>query len=137
MKIERTRIFSTTFSLPLPSSDLKVPNGGEKGKTLQYLSESSDKENEMRIYMKEKYVLETGRTLLTQFLALYSFYTYVVVKPLGMNVIIFPLIFIPKSRPCVLHTNLNNNSTPVITIIGVPFTVLTFGVFRKFKQGRF
>ena len=23
------------------------------------------------------------------------------------------------------------------TIIGVPFTVLTFGVFRKFKQGRF
>ena len=25
----------------------------------------------------------------------------------------------------------------MITIIGVPFTVLTFGVFRKFKQGRF
>ena len=31
----------------------------------------------------------------------------------------------------------DNNRTPVITIIGVPFTVLTFGVFRKFKQGRF
>ena len=60
-------------------------------------------------------------------------FLHLVVKPLGMNVIIFPLIFIPKSCPCVLNTNQNNNRTPVITIIGVPFTVLTFGVFRKFK----
>ena len=29
-----------------------------------------------------------------------------VVKPLGTNVTIFPLILILKSRPCVLHTNL-------------------------------
>ena len=64
-------------------------------------------------------------------------FLHLVVKPLGMNVIIFPLIFIPKSRSCVLHTNLNHNRTPVITIIGVPCTVLTLGVFRKFKQGRF
>ena len=64
-------------------------------------------------------------------------FVHLVVKPLGMNVTIFFLMFIPKSRPCVLHTNLNNNRTPAITIIGVPFTVLTFGVFRKFKQGRF
>ena len=55
-------------------------------------------------------------------------FLHLVVKPLGMNFIIFPLIFIPKWRPCVLHTNLNNNRTPAITIIGAPFTVLTSGV---------
>ena len=32
-------------------------------------------------------------------------FLHLVVKPLGMNVIILSLIFIQKSRPCVLHTN--------------------------------
>ena len=32
-------------------------------------------------------------------------FLHLVVKPLGMNVTIFPWIFIQKSRPCVLHTN--------------------------------
>ena len=31
----------------------------------------------------------------------------------------------------------NNNLTPVITIIGVPFIVITFEVNRVFKQRRF
>ena len=65
----------------------------------------------MRKHNREKRIRETGlftscphettvgEILLTQYVALYS------VKPLGMNVTIFPLIFIQKSRPSVLHTN--------------------------------
>ena len=65
-------------------------------------------------------------------------FLHLVVKPLGMNVTLFPSIFIQKSRPCVLHTNLkHNNLTPMITIIRVPSTVLTFEVNRKSEQRRF
>ena len=87
-------------------------NGGEARKILQYFSESDDKENEIRKHIREKLIIETelfftsclhettaGEILLNQYVALYS------VKPLGTKVIIFPLIFIQKPRPCVLHTN--------------------------------
>ena len=72
----------------------------------------------MRIHMREKHVLETahfftssphettaGRTLLSQFCC-FVLFLHLVVKPSGVNVTIFSLIFILKSRPCVLHTNL-------------------------------
>ena len=72
-------------------------NGGGERENLQYFSESSDKENEIRIHVREKRIRETGlfsifkasklresqcnmksqaaRILLTQFLALFFFYT--------------------------------------------------------------
>ena len=72
----------------------------------------------MRIHMREKHVLETAHFFTSSPTRNYSrenspfsiscfvLFLHLVVKPSGMNVILFPLIFIPKSRPCVLHTNL-------------------------------
>ena len=68
-------------------------NGGEDRKTLQYFSESDDEENEIRKHIREKLIRETelcfyilsswnhgrgwvGEILLTQYVALSSFYTW-------------------------------------------------------------
>ena len=55
---------------------------------------------------REKRIRETGlggnsRNSICHFVL----FLHLVVKPLGMNVTIFPLNFIQKSRPYVLHTN--------------------------------
>ena len=67
-------------------------NGGEERKTLLYFSESDDKENEIRKHIREKFIRDTelffdilsswngwgsaGGILLTQYVALSSFYTW-------------------------------------------------------------
>ena len=68
-------------------------NGGEDRKTLQYFLESDDEENEIRKHIREKLIRETelffyilsswnhgrgwvGEILLTQYVALSSFYTW-------------------------------------------------------------
>ena len=81
-------------------------NGGEERKTFQYFSESNDRENELQKHFREKRIRETGpggnsRNSICHFVL----FLRLVVKPLGMNVTIFPLNFIQKSRPYVLHTN--------------------------------
>ena len=96
-------------------------NGGEDRKTLQYFSESDDEENEIRKHIREKLIRETelfflhlvfmkprqglGRGNSPNSICRFVLFLHLVVKPLGMNVIILPLIFIQKSRPSVLHTN--------------------------------
>ena len=86
---ERTRIFSTTFSLPSPSSDLKVANDGEKGKPFNIFQKVAIRKTRCH-YIWEKstfwklgffftsspHETTAGRTLLNQLLALYSFYTW-------------------------------------------------------------
>ena len=121
MKIERTRIFSTTFSLPSPSSDLKVANGGEKGKTPKNPSIFFRKwrlgKRDANTYERKTrsgncaffYIFSTrnhSRENSPFSISCFVLFLHLVVKPSGMNFTIFPLIFIPKSRPCVLHTNL-------------------------------
>ena len=96
-------------------------NDREERKTPQYFSESDDKENEIRKHIREKLIRETelfflhlvlmkprqglGRGNSPNSICRCVLFLHLVVKPLGMNVIILPLIFIQKSRPCVLHTN--------------------------------
>ena len=96
-------------------------NGGEDRKTLQYFLESDDEENEIRKHIREKLIRETelfflhlvfmkprqglGRGNSPNSICRFVLFLHLVVKPLGMNVIILSLIFIQKSRPCVLHTN--------------------------------
>ena len=65
----------------------------------------------MRIHMGEKNVLETGlffyifstrnhsRENSPNSISCFALFLHLVVKPLGMNVIIFPLIFNPKITP--------------------------------------
>ena len=108
-------------------------NGGGERENLQYFSESSDKENEIRIHVREKRIRETGlfsifkasklresqrnmksqaaRILLTQFLALFFFYIQLS-KLSEWTSPDFLLIFISKSRPCVLDTNLKKRWLP-------------------------
>ena len=113
-------------------------------RTLQYFLESKDKENVMRKHIREKCIRKTGffyilsswthgRGNSSNSLCRFVLFLHLVVKPLGMNVTVSPLIFIEKSRPCAfIQIKNDNNRTPVITIIGVPFTVLTFEVNREF-----
>ena len=64
---------------------------------------------------------------------LLCFFLHPVVKPFGMNLTRFPFNFYFKITPlCPWYQSKKENSTPVITIIGVPFTVLTFGDNREF-----
>ena len=61
-------------------------------------------------------------------------FLHLIVKPLGMNVNFYSKNHAPVS---FIQIKNNNNLIPVITIIGVPFIVLTFDVNRVFKQRRF
>ena len=92
-------------------------NGGVDRKTLHYFSENSYKENEMRAHSREKRFGETGLISILSVwndssenspnsIACFVLFLHPVVKPLGMNVTIFSLILIPKSRPYVIHTDL-------------------------------
>ena len=86
---ERTRIFSTTFSLPSPSSDLKVANDGEKGKPFNIFQKVAIRKTRCHhiwekstfwklgfFFTSSPHETTAGRTLLNQLLALYSFYTW-------------------------------------------------------------
>ena len=90
------------LSLPVPGRS----NGREERKTLQYFWES--KENEMNKHIREKRIRETGLftscphettaggILLTRMgscpnsICRFVLFLHLVVKPLGMNVTIFP-----------------------------------------------
>ena len=94
----------------------------------QHFSESIDKEKEIRKHMRkarekttlfsyrEKRIRETGlflhlvlikprRENSTNSICSFVFFSHLVIKTLGMNVTLFLLFFIQKSRPCVFHTN--------------------------------
>ena len=61
------------------------------------------------------------------------FFLHPVVKPFGMSLTRFPFNFYFKITPlCPWYQSKKENNTPAITIIGVPFTVLTFEDNREF-----
>ena len=91
-----------------PTSKTREKRPGDEA-AHQYFSDSNDKGNEIRKHIREKRIRETGlprrgnSVLLTQYVALYFF------TPGCQNFRderhSISLIFIQKSRPCVLHTN--------------------------------